>query len=141
MATTRDRGRTAVVTAGLCAGIAAFQVALVAGQPWGELAWGGQHVGVLPTRMRVASGVSALVWTGAAVVAAHPGSGHRWLRARMAFAVVGLAGAAMNAISPSVPERVLWTPVAATVGVGFALLARRDQFVADHRNRLPRRTC
>ena len=59
----------------------------------------------------------------------------------MAFAVVGLAGAAMNAISPSVPERVLWTPVAATVGVGFALLARRDQYVADHRNRLPRRTC
>ena len=45
-------------TAGLAV-VAAFQVALAAGAPWGRAAWGGQHQGRLPARLRIASAVAA----------------------------------------------------------------------------------
>ena len=38
-----------------------FQIALSFGAPLGKASWGGQHEGVLPTRLRIASGVAALV--------------------------------------------------------------------------------
>lgn len=41
----------------LLAGVAVFQLALIAGRPWGRLAWGGAHV-VLPTNLRISSAVS-----------------------------------------------------------------------------------
>ena len=50
------------------AGVALFQLALALGAPLGRAAWGGTHVGTLPTELRVASGVAVLVWTCAALV-------------------------------------------------------------------------
>lgn len=41
--------------------VAAFQIALALGAPWGQAAWGGTRAGVLPPRLRVASSFSALV--------------------------------------------------------------------------------
>ena len=39
----------------------AFQVGLALGAPWGAAAWGGQHPGRLPSRLRIASGVAAVL--------------------------------------------------------------------------------
>ena len=50
-----------------CLGIAAFQVALAAGAPFGRAAWGGSHER-LPRKLRVASAVAAGVWVLAALV-------------------------------------------------------------------------
>ena len=47
----------AVVASVLLAGLAVFQVALIAGAPLARFAWGGQHR-VLPTRLRIGSAVS-----------------------------------------------------------------------------------
>ena len=41
--------------------IAIFQLGLALGAPWGKAAWGGQNPGVLPTGLRVASGLAAVV--------------------------------------------------------------------------------
>ena len=46
---------------GLLVIIAAFQIALALGAPWGKAAWGGAHEGVLPARLRVASAIAGLV--------------------------------------------------------------------------------
>lgn len=108
---------------GLGAGLVAFQVALAAGVPWGELAWGGQHPGTLPPGYRVASSVSAVVWSGAVVAAARHGRA-RWSgTACTAYTIVTAIGTAMNAASPSPPERYLWTPVAAALSLSLGRLA------------------
>lgn len=123
----RRAPRGGLATAGLASGVAAFQIALAAGAPWGELAWGGQHAGTLPDRLRVASAVSAAVWIGAAAVATHRGTGRRVQGARAAYAVLCGVGTVLNAVSPSAPERWLWTPVAAGLAVGFWGQARRPR--------------
>lgn len=51
----------AIVAASLMGGVAVFQVALALGAPAGYAAWGGWHEGVLPTRLRVASGLVGLI--------------------------------------------------------------------------------
>lgn len=100
-------------------GITAFQAALAAGAPFGALAYGGFHDGVLPTTLRVASGVAALAW-GAAMVAVtteRPSSdrGQRILFAGLAG--VAAVGAFVNLASPSLPERLLWVPVTTVLAV------------------------
>jgi hypothetical protein len=55
-----------VVAAGLVA-VATFQALLAAGAPLGRAAWGGVHER-LPSRLRIASLVSAVVLSGAAVI-------------------------------------------------------------------------
>jgi hypothetical protein len=44
----------------LLAVVTVFQLALAFGAPLGAAAWGGRHPGVLPTRLRVASGFVAV---------------------------------------------------------------------------------
>ncbi|HEY7469295.1 MAG TPA: hypothetical protein VIC07_07205 [Acidimicrobiia bacterium] len=51
----------AIIAAVLMSVVAVFQIALALGAPAGFAAWGGWHEGVLPTRLRVASGVVGLV--------------------------------------------------------------------------------
>lgn len=55
------RGERPVERVLLLAVIVVFQLALAFGAPLGYAAWGGQHPGVLPTRLRIASAVAALV--------------------------------------------------------------------------------
>ncbi|MFC7766021.1 hypothetical protein [Leucobacter soli] len=60
------------VVAALCAttilgALAVFQLALAFGAPAGRFAWGGRHR-VLPTGLRVGSGLSILLYAGLAAV-------------------------------------------------------------------------
>lgn len=113
----------------LIGALVVFQLALAAGAPWGRLAWGGQHPGVLPAGYRIASGVSAVAYGSIAVLAldcsglidAFPG---RFSEAGM-WIVFGflVLGVLMNAISRSRPERLVMTPVASVLAILALLVA------------------
>ena len=99
-------------------GVFAFQIALVAGAPWGEYTMGGQNKGTLPTQLRVSAAVSAVIMLAQA--------GHYLAQAGVlpqlldpswntvvnwiwfGFTVAGLI---MNSISRSKKERNTWVPV------------------------------
>ena len=57
----------AVVALTLLAALAVFQGLLVAGQPLGRFAWGGQHE-VLPPNLRIGSAVSIALYAAFAVL-------------------------------------------------------------------------
>ncbi len=105
------------VAVGLLATVGSFQVALAAGAPWGAAAWAGQAPGVLPTSLRVASTVSALVYGGLAVLVATerlaPSTRRRLLTGASLLMVVGTVA---NLATQSPVER-MWAPVAATLAV------------------------
>jgi hypothetical protein len=107
-------------------GLAAFQLALALGAPWGQAAWGGQTEGVLPIGLRVGSAVSTVVWLGVAAIAAGRllgPTGRR--RTLLGAAIYASAGIALNAVSPSATERAIWVPATA-VGAGLAWMAWRE---------------
>ena len=102
----------------LAAGVAAFQLALALGAPWGAYAMGGTFPGSFPPAMRGAAVVQALVilLISAIVLARAELVLAVWKPASMwaiwivvAFSGVGLV---LNAISPSAGERSVWVPVA-----------------------------
>jgi hypothetical protein len=118
---------TAVALLGV---LAVFQLALALGAPWGRAAWGGGHEGVLPRRLRIASGVAGVVvypviilivlasadlvdigwmpWSGAAAM---------WVLTVL-FTVAGL----MNFISRSKVERI-WGPVSLVIALCCGVIA------------------
>jgi hypothetical protein len=120
----------AVLAAVLLGAIAVFQAALALGAPWGAAAWGGANPGVLPARLRIASGVAAAVVYPLliAVVLASAGLvAGGWLPIEPAVAMWALAvllgiGAIMNLVSRSPIERV-WGPVALLAAVCCAIVA------------------
>ena len=91
--------------------VTAFQIALAAGAPWGAAAWGGANAGTLPTGFRVASVASAVInGSLAALVGGYLGAG-RWVyRTIRGMSVFFGLGVIMNAASPSVIEKLIWTP-------------------------------
>ncbi|MFZ5629527.1 MAG: hypothetical protein ACOY5B_10395 [Spirochaetota bacterium] len=104
--------------AGLHLAIAGFQVCLVAGKPWGEYAWGGQHKGILPAGFRIGSIVSALLllffaWVNLAAASLVPAAGFPVAAAQKFVTGYAALGVLMNGISRSRKERLLWTPVCA----------------------------
>lgn len=103
-----------------------FQLALAAGAPWGRASYGGAHPGVLPDRLRVVSAGATCVYAGLAWAVVSPRVPAR-PRRRILTGVAGLMAVAtvVNGISPSPPERAIWTPTAALVGA-LAWRARRD---------------
>lgn len=109
--------------------LALFQLGLAAGMPWGAAAWGGEHPGVLPARLRVASAVAGLVLypiIGAVVLSAAGIIGD-WLPFDPTVAMWVLAaffalGIVMNAVSRSPIERV-WSPVSALLAICCAVIA------------------
>lgn len=105
---------TAIVI--LLVGLTVFQAALVAGAPLGQLAWGGQHR-LLPTRLRIGSAISILIYAGIAMVVLAraglvPWPPGDWVPA-LCWAVAGylVLGIPLNAISRSRPERLVMTPL------------------------------
>jgi hypothetical protein len=108
----------AIVALALFAGLVAFQLALALGAPRGRAASGGAAVGVLPTRLRIASAVAVIVWAGIALAVAHRGGLPVWSPlpvswlAVVVWIVAGLLAIAvvMNAITPSALERAIWLP-------------------------------
>ena len=120
----------AILAVALIAVIVVFQLALALGAPWGAAAWGGQHPGVLPMRLRIASGVAAVMIYPLviAVVLASAGIiGDDWLPVDgtllmwVLAALLGL-GAIANFASRSRLER-RWGPVALTVALCCAIIA------------------
>ena len=120
----------AYVAIALLAVIALFQVGLAVGTPWGAAAWGGQHRGVLPMRLRLASAMvaagvypllMAYVASSAELVPgwALPGAG-----ATMMWVLTGifLLGTVVNAFSRSPIER-WWAVIALLVAGCSALVA------------------
>lgn len=122
---------SAVVGALLIVVLTVFQIALALGAPAGAAAWGGGHPGVLPTRLRIASGVvgvffypvvalflldvGGLIDTGLA-----EGDWTRWVL----WILTGLfaLGALANFASRSKIERI-WGPVSLALAVCCAILA------------------
>lgn len=119
----------ALLFCGLLAVLAAFQLALACGAPWGGLSWGGRHPGVLPRRLRIASAASILVYLVFALVAldrAGLASVLPWEAARIAmwvvFGVLAL-NVLQNLASRSVRERAVMTPAALLLAVLALVLA------------------
>jgi hypothetical protein len=108
--------------------LAVFQLALALGAPLGRFAWGGQHR-VLPTRLRMGSLVSIVIYGLVAVLALDKvgltdvvpdvvSDIGMWVV--FAYFVLGIP---LNAISRSKPERYTMTPVVAVLAVLSLLVA------------------
>lgn len=113
----------AVVASVLLAGVAVFQVLLVAGLPLGRFAWGGQHE-VLPRTLRISSAVSVLLYVVIAwsvwLAATSPGGAGPWMWVLTAFFGLGVV---MNAASRSRPERLVMTPVVLLLALSCLVIA------------------
>jgi len=124
------RARAAFFLAGGLLIVAAFQLALALGAPFGAAAQGGTNPGQLPGALRLVSGVGAIVWLGATVIVLARGG---WalvpLRdnvARVAtWGLVGIlgVGALMNFASSSPWERFGWGPFTLVLFVLCVVLA------------------
>ncbi len=107
-----------------------FQIALAAGMPWGELAWGGSHPGTLPRQLRIASGASvAILLALAFVVLVRAGLllqswKHRTRQLIWVAVGYGALGVVANAITPSTWERIVWLPVTILLLVASLIVAR-----------------
>ena len=102
--------------------MAAFQFALACGAPWGRLAWGGQHR-VLPGRLRAGSILAILIYGFIVVVAFDRLDMMDVFPALFSAIAIWVIfgyftlGILMNAISRSVPERFVMTPVSLALAV------------------------
>ena len=110
-------------------GLACFQVALAAGAPLGNFAWGGAHR-VLPKQLRVASAVATLIYAAIAVFMLEAAGvidilrSDEPVRSGMWVLVAFFAlGTVMNAISRSRKERVM-ALVALVLGALSLIVAR-----------------
>jgi hypothetical protein len=118
----------ALAATAILVALAVFQIALIAGAPIGRFAWGGQHR-VLPTRLRVGSVISIVLYVIFAVVILQ--------RAEVISLVpdvisrVGIwiltgyfvLGIVMNGISRSKPERNVMTPVCIVLALCCLVIA------------------
>lgn len=118
-------------TAAVCATVllallSVVQIGAAAGAPWGRLLWGGKHR-VLPLRLRVASGVSVVLYAGfAAVLLGRAGA----LTIPADFARIGAwvllgyftLGVLANLASRSRAERLTMTPACALLAAATAVV-------------------
>lgn len=115
----------------LLAIVEVFQIALALGAPLGKASWGGQHAGVLPVRLRIASGIAAilvypliafLILAASGLVDTNLTAGTRETAMWVLTAFFGL-GALANFASRSRIERI-WGPVSLGVAICCGLIAR-----------------
>lgn len=120
----------------LIALVAAFQLALALGAPWGRFAMGGAFPGVFPPAMRVAALVQiALLVATALVMLSRAGLAlPRWRRASrpLAWVVVGLLAVevVLNLITPSGVERLVWAPVSILLFLAALRVAASPQITS-----------
>jgi hypothetical protein len=119
----------AIVAVGLLVVVDLFQIALMMGAPLGRAAWGGQHDGVLPARLRIASGFAALfvypftifLVLGSARLTETLLHGNEEVVLWALCGVFGVGGLA-NLVSRSTLER-FWAPVSVGIAVCCAIIA------------------
>lgn len=112
----------------LSAGVAAFQLALVGGAPWGELTQGGRYIGVLPPAARGIAAFSAVLLLGFVIIVrdhARSDRAPRFPRAIWVVVTYSALGMIVNAITPSARERALWLPVVILMFASSLHVARR----------------
>ena len=125
--------REVIATAALLASavlfcLAVLQAGLAAARPWGRLAWGGQH-DVLPSRLRVGSGLSIVLYAFFAAVLLTAARLLRVLPDGFAdiatWVLIGYfaLGVVLNGISRSRPERAVMTPVPLVLAVCSLVIA------------------
>jgi hypothetical protein len=114
--------------------IAAVQVAMAAGAPWGGIAWGGREVGILGGDPRVASAVAAIILAWMALVMLARGgviraegpvpSRHLGVEN---WAIAGLMAidTAGNLASGNLFEQLVVAPMTAALTLLAVILARR----------------
>ena len=107
-----------------------FQIALIAGAPWGEYAFGGRNEGALPRDLRVFSAILILICPGIAghflaQIGVFPQLLDSNLNSSTNISIVGIFALAlfMNLITPSKKERVIWTPVALVLLITSSIIA------------------
>lgn len=111
--------------------VVAFQLALVAGAPWGSLTQGGRVDGPLPVGARaVALSSAVLLAVFIHMVRARAGSPPRFVRAVWGVVAYCAVGIVANAITPSAAERALWLPVVSLMFV-TSLQVARGRVTAD----------
>jgi hypothetical protein len=132
------RVRAAVVAAAGFMVLAAFQLALALGAPWGEAAYGGTRTD-LPTGLRTASAVATIVYILAALVVLRRG-GYRvpLISVRIArigtWVLVGLmaVGTIANFASAGEWERFGWGPFTLLLAaLCFVVARKRADTVAE----------
>lgn len=100
----------------ILAAFALFQIALIAGAPWGRFAWGGQH-DVLPAKLRAGSAVAIAIYAVFALFLASkaelwPVIGEPLLTIGMwVISIYLFLSSLLNLMSRSKSERALMTPV------------------------------
>ncbi len=107
----------AIIVAVLLFLLAAFQLALALGAPWGRAAFGG-FTATPGTGLRISSGVAVLVWSCVALLVLRRGGVGVWAPlpdSWLGVAIWVVAGVLalsilVNAISPSVVEKAIWVP-------------------------------
>ena len=125
------------VAAGLFLVVAAFQIALASGAPWGAATLGGANPGVLPDELRAGSAVQSFLYLVLASIA-----GTRWtsttVRRRMLYGMTALmaVGAVMNIATPSFVERMLWAPVTIALVIALWLASRHASLSPGSRSSL-----
>jgi hypothetical protein len=109
--------------------VAVFQLALALGAPLGNAAWGGRNEAVLPTRLRIASGLAAIVvypFIALYVLASANLIDWDWLPtgATGMWVLTGFftLGTVANLASKSKIERI-WAPISLAIGVCCAIIA------------------
>jgi hypothetical protein len=109
--------------------VVVFQLALVAGAPWGDLTLGGQFPGTLPPGMRIAAGVQALVLLALAVMVlassgvlfpSMSGASRKLIWIAVLVCVLSLG---LNLATGTKWERRLWVPVLLGMVVSSVIVA------------------
>jgi hypothetical protein len=119
----------AILACVILAGLAVFQLLLIAGRPLGRFAWGGRHR-VLPQRLRVGSAVSVVLYAAFAAIALDraqvtsmiPGEDFEQVASWVLTGYFAL-GVVMNGISRSTAERYTMTPIVLVLAVLYLVLA------------------
>lgn len=111
----------------LLTALAVLQVLVALGLPLGRLVWGGQHR-VLPTRLRIGSAISVVLYAGMAALllsrgSAIPGDSNFVRVATWVLLVYFALGIIMNAISRSRPERYTMTPISIALATATLVIA------------------
>lgn len=119
----------AVLAVVLVTVVAVFQLALALGAPLGKAAWGGRNEAVLPMRLRIASGLAAIVvypFIALYVLASANLIDWDWLPtgATGMWMLTGFftLGTVANLASRSKIERI-WAPISLVIGVCCAIIA------------------